>query len=47
VESTLQYHASNQEQKEYDTVLKRYIKANSYAVTLLSTTIEDELLQLI
>jgi hypothetical protein len=43
----LQPNASNQEQKEYDTVLKRYKKANGYAVTLLSTTIEDEPLQLI
>jgi hypothetical protein len=39
--------ATNQQKKEYDASLKIYKKANGFAVTLLSTTVEDEPLQLI
>lgn len=39
--------ATNQQKKEHDASLKAYKKANGYAVTLLSTTVDDESLQLI
>lgn len=39
--------ANNQQKKDYDASLKLYKKANGFAVTLLSTTCEEEPLQLI
>jgi hypothetical protein len=39
--------ANNQQKKDYDANLKSYKKANGFAVTLLSTTCEEEPLQLI
>ena len=39
--------ATNQQKKEFEASVKTYKKANGYAVTLLSTTVEDEPLQLI
>lgn len=40
-------NANNQQKKDCDTSLKLYKKANGFAVTLLSTTCEEELLQFI
>jgi len=39
--------ATNQQKKEYEASVKLYKKANGFAVTLLSTTVEDEPMQLI
>ena len=39
--------ATNNQKKEYESSLKLYKKANGFAVTLLSTTVEDEPMQLI
>ena len=39
--------ANNQQQKDYEAGLIRYKKANGFAVTLLTTTVESEPLQLI
>jgi hypothetical protein len=39
--------ATNQQKKDYEASLKSYKKANGYAVTLLSTTVEEKPLQLI
>ena len=39
--------ATNQQRKEHEASVKAYKKANGYAITLLSTTVEDEPLQLI
>ncbi len=39
--------ATNARMKEHDTALKTYKKANGYTVTLLSTSVEEEPLQLI
>ena len=39
--------ATNNQKKEYEASLKLYKKANGFAVTLLSTTVEDEPMQLI
>jgi transposase InsO family protein len=39
--------ATNQQKKDYEASVKLFKKANGYAVTLLTTTVEDEPLQLI
>ena len=39
--------ANNQQQKDYEAGLIRYKKANGFAITLLTTTVESEPLQLI
>jgi hypothetical protein len=39
--------SANQQKKEHETACKLFKRANEYAVTLLSTTVEDEPLQLI
>jgi len=39
--------ATNQQKKDHEASCKLFKKANGYAVTLLSTTVEDEPLQLI
>ncbi len=39
--------ASNQQKKEHEAALKAYKKANGFSVTLISTSVEDEPLQLI
>ena len=39
--------ATNQQRKEYEASVKLYKKANGFAVTLLSTSVEDEPMQLI
>ena len=39
--------ATNQQKKEYEASVKLYKKANGFAVTLLSTSVEDEPMQLI
>ena len=43
----LEIGASQQQQKEHETALKKYKKANGFAVTFLTTTIEEKPLQLI
>ena len=40
-------NATNQQKKEYEVSAKLYKKANGFAITLLSTSVEDEPLQLI
>jgi len=39
--------ATNHQKKEYGASVKLYKKANGFAVTLLSTTVEEEPMQLI
>ena len=43
----LEIGASQQQQKEHETALKKYKKANGFTATLLTTTVEEEPLQLI
>jgi len=45
--SPLPADATNQQKKEHEASVKLFKKANGFAITLLSTTVEDEPMQLI